>query len=109
MACATVPVLGRTTGGAPATVPSVPVSAVTLKYREDDFQVRRASERGSPRDALIARLSQSKDTARTRSITRGHPLSLFPSLFFSHLAEAKSRPACEAGPHKRRAFTFFNV
>jgi len=38
---------------------------VTLKYRENDFQVRRASERGPPRDAAAARLSRRKDVART--------------------------------------------
>lgn len=68
------------------TVPSVPASVVTLKYRENNFQVRRASERGSPRDTAIARLSRRKDTAysidNTRSPSMTSSFSLFSSLFF---------------------------
>lgn len=92
---AAVPVPGRTTDGAPAMVPSVPAFAVTLKYRENDFQVRRASERGPPRDAATARLSWRKDAART--IDNSRPpydvLFLFPflsSFSFFHLAKPKS-------------------
>lgn len=68
------------------TVPSVPASAATLKYRENNFQVRWASERGSPRDAATARLSQRKDTARTIDSTRSpfvtSSFSFFPSFLF---------------------------
>ena len=106
---AAVPVPGRTTDGAPAMVPSVPASAVTLKYREDDFQVRRASERGPPRDAATARLSWRKDAARTIDNSIGPSvrdvLFLFPLLcLFLSRRQNQNLTVPESESYKIRIF-----